>query len=349
VEERLVPSGTPTLDLTTRGALGVVNEAIFRQFDARPTGTGVIDSFVRLQTGNAKSTVQQGYNTEARPLQFDENKSPQFTRALRLDDVPVVNIGGKLYREFLLDINQKSSQPLLSLDEVRFYLAPTPDLTGYDNTAKTLGGYQALYDLDAGGQDHWIKLDYRLNSGSGSGDMLMYIPESVCVRTSENPYVYLYSKFGVNFSGNAGFEEWAAGKTALVPATGVISGTKFNDLNRDGIRQIDEPGLKDWIIYIDANGSGERDYDEIYAITNELGQYQFKNLATGMGQFSVYLIREEQQGGWTQILPTPSEPGQSDGFYTVSLTYHGQEVTGIDFGNVLVKLEEESDGPPLPE
>src|SRR5581483_9329585 len=155
-------------------------------------------------------------------------------------------------------------------------------------------------DLDAKGEDHtdhWVKMDYRLNSGSGSGDVLVYIPEAAFVRTSENPYVYLYSKFGVNFAGNSGFEEWAAGRTALVPATGVISGMKFNDVNHNGVRDAGEVGLKDWVIYIDANGNGVRDSDEVYTITNDNGEYQFKNLAAGLGQFSIYTIREEQQEG----------------------------------------------------
>src|SRR4051812_16999352 len=54
LEDRLVPSGTPTVDLTTHGAAGAANGALFRQFDAQPTGTGVINSFVRLQAANAK-------------------------------------------------------------------------------------------------------------------------------------------------------------------------------------------------------------------------------------------------------------------------------------------------------
>src|SRR5262245_31508291 len=259
VEERVVPSGTP-LDLTARGATGDINGAIFRQYDARPTGTGVINSFVRLQAPNAKTTLQQGYNTSARPLQFDENKSPQFTRSLRLEDLPQVNLGGVLYREFLLDVNQKSSQPYVSLDELRIYLGPVPNMAGYNAEAKTLGGHEALYDLDKDG-DSWVKLDYRLNSGSGSGDMLMFIPESVFVGYSENPYVYLYSKFGVNFTSNAGFEEWAAG-SGLV-ATGTISGTKFEDVNGNARRDDGEQGLQDWVIYLDANGNNTLDDGEV--------------------------------------------------------------------------------------
>src|SRR5439155_13939178 len=99
LEQRVTPS---TVDLTTAGSLGTLNGAQFRQVDAQPTGSGVIDSFVRLQAQGAKQTVEQGYNTDARPTQFDENSSPTFTRSLRLSDVPVVTIGGVEYREFLV-------------------------------------------------------------------------------------------------------------------------------------------------------------------------------------------------------------------------------------------------------
>src|SRR4051794_6024686 len=115
LEDRDVPSAT--LDLGTHPS-GVIGGALFTQSQARPTGTGAIDSFVRVQAQGNK-TVEQGYNTSARPLAYDENNSPQFTRSLKVADVPSVMIGGQKYREVLLDINQKASASLLSLDELR--------------------------------------------------------------------------------------------------------------------------------------------------------------------------------------------------------------------------------------
>ena len=84
--------------------------------------------------------MERGFNTDARPLYLNQNRSPQFTRSIRLGDVPVVIVDGIAYREFLLDINQKSSSPLLSLDELRLYVGSAPDLTGYDAVANTLAG-----------------------------------------------------------------------------------------------------------------------------------------------------------------------------------------------------------------
>ena len=46
-----------------------INNAWFYNVNAASTGSGVIESFVRIQTNAA---VEQGYNTDARPLQYDE-------------------------------------------------------------------------------------------------------------------------------------------------------------------------------------------------------------------------------------------------------------------------------------
>jgi hypothetical protein len=191
--------GAPTLDLTTSGSDGYINDAYFVQIDSQSTGTGVISPFVRLSTNQA---VEEGYNTDARPLELDENNSPQFTRSLLLTDVPIVYIGDTFYREFLLDINQMGtvSGRLLSLDTIEIYLADAGNLTGYPGSLGT-----SIYDMDLGA-DSWIGLDYKLNHGSGSGDMLAYIPDDLFVG---GDYVYLYSKFGENWANNAGFEEWA--------------------------------------------------------------------------------------------------------------------------------------------
>lgn len=223
LEARDVPAAL--VDLTYRGAEGAANGALFRQTDAQPTGSGVIHSFLRIHgTG-----VEQGHNTDARPLLLDENKSPTFTRSLRLDEVPVVWVNGRAYREFLLDINQKSSSPLLSLDELRLYIGDRPDLSGYNAAAGTLAGLAPTYDLDAAG-DVTVQMDYRLNPGSGGGDVTVLIPNATFA--GSGGYVYLYSKFGDTWGGNAGFEEWAVRADAQqAPAS--LSGRVLLDANGD--------------------------------------------------------------------------------------------------------------------
>jgi len=223
LEAREVPAAL--VDLTYRGAEGAANGALFRQTDAQPTGSGVIHSFLRVHG----SGVEQGHNTDARPLLLDENKSPTFTRSLALADVPVVRVNNVAYREFLLDINQKSSAPLLSLDELRLYVGGRPDLSGYSAATRTLAGLPAVYDMDAGG-DVTVKMDYRLNPGSGGGDVTVLIPSAVFA--GAGGYVYLYSKFGETWGGNAGFEEWAVRAGVQQPPIS-LSGRVLLDANGD--------------------------------------------------------------------------------------------------------------------
>jgi len=71
---------------------------------------------------------------------------------------------------------------------------------------------------------------------------------------------------------------------------GRISGVKYNDLNANGVRDIGEPGLANWRIYLDANNNGVLNAGERNTLTNATGAYSFSLLAPG-----VYHVREVQQ------------------------------------------------------
>jgi hypothetical protein len=277
LEDRLVPS-TATVDLATAGSQGTVNGAIFQQGSVQPAGSGVIDAFVRIH-GLGGAATEQGYNTDARPLQFDENKSPTFTRSIQLSDIPEVTVGGVAYRVFLLDINQKSSQPLLSLDQLRIFEGDSGSLTGYDPTTGQLAGITALYDLNAGGGTNWVELNARLSHGLGSSDMALLVPDSYFLKaaTSSNPYVYLFSRFGDNFATNGGFEQWAVQKgTGPVPSS--LSGTVT-------LQQGGSPvsGTMVKLTGVDSNGNSIT----LYAVTDNNGFYSFDNLTAGTYTISV--------------------------------------------------------------
>lgn len=204
----------PTLELLNHGTSGMINDALFIQNDLSATGTGLINSFVRIQ----KTGIEQGYNTDARPVSYDENTSPQFTRSIVIADIPTMTIGGITYREFFLDINQQNNKSLLSLDTIEIYLASGGSFSGPVSGLGT-----PIYDLDDGG-DNYILLDAALESGSGSGDMWAYIPNDLFTGDPASTYVYLYSKFGENDEANAGFEEWSVREPTVpvVPAPAAI-------------------------------------------------------------------------------------------------------------------------------
>src|SRR5262245_30688918 len=71
------------------------------------TGTGVIQPFLTIQNNGQ----ERGFNTDVSPPPLDTKRvggpgQPGFTSTIQLSAIPVVNIGGTNYREFLLDANQ---------------------------------------------------------------------------------------------------------------------------------------------------------------------------------------------------------------------------------------------------
>ena len=229
---------------TVTGTVGGV--ALLQQIDPQSTGTGVIDPFLRVQnTNGGLPNVEDGFNTSccnggSIP---DDDKAGTWTHDLSTLDVPVVNVGGTDYAQFLLDINQTASDPMLSLDEIRIYQSDTASIT---NDA-TLFAQTLIWDLNDADE---IFLNYGLNPGSGAGDAFLYIP--LAAFDLDLDFVYLYNIFGAsptcplafcglqrqgiwNFNfysatANSGFEEWATleGDTLSEvpePATLLLFGT----------------------------------------------------------------------------------------------------------------------------
>lgn len=236
------------VDLTSAGSSGTANDAWFYQIDPRPTGTGYIDPFLRLGTG--KDNYEQGYNTSVKPFEYDQ-KDPTgtfgYTRDLYLNEVPQVDIGGTLYREFLLDINQLNTADgrMLSLDVLKIYLRETAytaaDITGNGQNLVFPSLGTMIWDLDGNG-DNFVKMNYDLNTGSGSGDVAVYIPDALFTLAGvDNPAVYLFSGFGANFEANDGFEEWWIGKAenqpVPEPGTMILLGAGFLGLAIYGKRR----------------------------------------------------------------------------------------------------------------
>ena len=195
------------VDLTGGATSANVGGVIFENTDTTATGTGNVRSFLRLQSPGS-DTIESGHNTDYRPLENDENNSPEFTRSLLLDDLAVFDIGGTDYYKLLLDLNEPNARDkdLISLDELELYQADTALLHGYDETTKFGTDATLVYDLDAG-LDQYLKLEEN-SSGSGSGDLFAYVPTSLFA--GPGAYLYLYSSFGAEFAAEGGFEEWAA-------------------------------------------------------------------------------------------------------------------------------------------
>jgi hypothetical protein len=218
-----------TIDLTTAGATSGVKTSssgdsfIVTQIDPQSTGTGVIDSFLRVQA-SGNSNAEQGYNTSlGTPL---DDKGGVFTHALLLSEVPIVTIGTTDYYQFLLDVNQVNSSGFLSLNQIQLFTSTTDrtdgvvSLNGTEPHLSFIGGSTTEQFALASTFDtpYSIELNYNLNPGSGAGDMFFYVAKSGISPLAGQNFLILYSQFGtppgVNGT-NDGFEEWAVLKSTF--------------------------------------------------------------------------------------------------------------------------------------
>ncbi|HVZ22994.1 MAG TPA: SdrD B-like domain-containing protein, partial [Vicinamibacterales bacterium] len=107
------------------------------------------------------------------------------------------------------------------------------------------------------------------------------------------------------------------------PVLGSISGMKYDDLNRNGRKDPNEPGLKGWTMRLIRN-------DRVIAtqVTDANGNYTFANLPAG-----TYVVRETHQKGWKRQSKNPKP---------IVLTA-GAAVTDVSFGNAQTRRGEKDD------
>ena len=204
------------LDLTTQES-GTIGAAIFSRADTHPAGTGVFDPFLTLSS-KGNQNVEQGYNTSG-GLPLDDMR-PHWTHDLQLNQLKDVTIRGVSYFAFELDANETGNgndRRTLSVDNIRIYTSPKGSQT--PNNPDALGTLRyALNPLLAGATfdvSNWIKIDASKKeagstSGSGSSDLVVYVPTSLFTGASPTDFVYFYNLNGVHDSADAGFEEWRA-------------------------------------------------------------------------------------------------------------------------------------------
>ncbi len=217
-------------DLTGAGGTATINGAVYVALpDGDLEGRG-FHPVVRLR---GKEASIRGYNTDYRPLQYDEQRSARTTRSLLLSEVPQVLRSGVLHREFLLGISQQGSTTgaYLTLDTLKVYESPFARLCGHPfdgsgggHTGCTSGNTATLiYDMDAG-TDSFVLMDSRTNQGPGRADLRVLMPDSLLNQSPNCHYggvgcsvfVTLYSAFGADVGGpiselrgnNGGPEAW---------------------------------------------------------------------------------------------------------------------------------------------
>ena len=78
-----------------------------------------------------------------------------------------------------------------------------------------------------------------------------------------------------------------------------ITGSVFNDLDGDGVRDANEPALKTWRVFIDKDNDDVLDANEPSRLTDSKGSYVFDDVLTG----STTRLRQVVPAGWRQTYP----------------------------------------------
>ncbi len=234
-------SGATIVDLTAGGKKSDnIGDVIFSRDNYKPTGTGVFDPFLTIQSPGSHLT-EEGYNTGAgsgNNLPLDDLRN-HWNKDVRVGDLATTVIKGVSYYTFELDANepgQGTDKKYLSIDNIRLYTSPTPGQTtsNPDKLGTLRYALNSLNDpLNVDG--NYVKIDATRNditgqvtSGSGSADLLVYIPTSYLAGAAASDYLYFYNLNGAHFASDsgtgaqAGFEEWRV-LTAVPDAASTIT------------------------------------------------------------------------------------------------------------------------------
>lgn len=145
--------------------------------------------------------------------------------------------------------------------------------------------------------------------------------------TAQNP-LYTYNEPGTFTANLMATNNCGASSSSRVitvsPQTGSISGIKYDDMNKNEVRDPGEGTLKNWqmSLYLASGGSALQS-----TMTDNNGAYIFSGLTIP----GTYRVVETLQSGWSPINPLTGE------ISTIFLTKASPNVAGQNFGNALNK------------
>jgi hypothetical protein len=193
-------SVNPTVSVDT-----IYGKAWFTTQFTKTAGTGALNPFLSIQADG----TEQGFNVDSGDL--DTKRNPQYTKTQRVADLQAVTVGGMQYYAFLIDANESGgSKDPLSLDSLKIYTSG-----GSQSALTSLAALDSLGTLrfDLGGNASILYSD--VNSGSGQGDLGIFIPVSALLGVSLDDYFYMYQQFSQS---DGGYEETReAGDITFVP------------------------------------------------------------------------------------------------------------------------------------
>jgi O-glycosyl hydrolase len=153
--------------------------------------------------------------------------------------------------------------------------------------------------------------NYRFTGlASGSYRVREVTPSGWRVTTPSN------SRYDINLATGQSVSGKNFGNTQNVKITGTI----WNDLDSDRVRDSGEAVLVNWKVFVDTDRDGVLDTGEVFTTTNSAGVYSFDTLPAGN-----YRIRQVVPAGWRVTSP-------SSGYSELTLAA-GQVALGKNFGD----------------
>jgi hypothetical protein len=186
------------LDLGSSGS-GTVNGALFQTNNDHPTGTGVYNPFLTVQN----DPWEQGYNSSVG--NFDTKREPQWNHEIQFSDLQATTINGVQYFGFSVDVNEPGGNKAgISLNGLSVWTSSTLQSSTSTNSSGYFNGSLGTLRYDLGNNS---VLYNDQNTGSGGGDINIYIPVSYFAGTQGTDYVYMYQRWGNTDASQGGFEE----------------------------------------------------------------------------------------------------------------------------------------------
>jgi hypothetical protein len=327
--------GFADVNLTQANSLAVINGAIFTDAVNVGSGTGGYNTFLALadQTGgeSPQDYYSQGFNSnDTNPLdstndEIDHSK----TATVLLGAIPIQYINGVAYYEFRVDLNESndSIDTQISLDQFRLYTSTNGDIQSTNDLFDTTTGdgdaavTTLRYDMDAG-HNISVLLSEANSSGSGNDDYAVLVPvANFAGLDPASTYLYLWVQMGAadGAAGSStspwheqgGFEEWNI-QNALI-----VRGTKYADLDGDGVQDPGEVGQAGVTIYIDndldgvveaTDGNGVIDAGEQTTVTDANGNWSFGGIPIFDNNYTIK-IREVVPTGYFPTTQTSDQFG----------------------------------------
>ena len=271
--------GVNDADITPAGSFVNIGGVLFTDAANTGSGTGNYNTFLAISDNDG---IEEGFNSDDTPGIDPSNKDIDHakTHTVKLSDLVIVTVNGVQYYEFRVDLNESNSDPNAQISLDQFKLFSSSDGSIEDKT--TLFSQNVIYDMDAGGNKSVLLSDAE-SSGSGNDDYSVLVPITEFAGLDPtSTYVYLFVEMGSadtvppeEWDATATFEEWNLQNGVT------LTGTKFEDLDGDGVKDDGEGPIEGVTIFIDANQNGTFDAGERSTVTDADGNYTFFGVATG--------------------------------------------------------------------